>query len=341
MAAYVGKIHEWISTAKEAADSRCLYFDRDGNRCRNDSIESHSLQRNGPLASIAEDGHVIRISHALRAQKFEDRRFFEKVGVRKASTFQGFCNKHDSEIFSEIEERDVQLTERNAVLFAIRSFAFEHYQKGVMVELQKSLIRDSLENGDLEKVKFAGWVLEGASRARTAGESRLRAFFKFHFRQAPPNYLYCLTQYAHEAPFAVTGAFEPEWNLSGQYLFRADPFRVKWNTVALFCGNLGGRLVSCVSGVQQYKDHRIDKFVKSLCPINCQGPSPLFTVSTAYSENCFLRPSWYQSMPETDKEKVVTLMKSGVMDESRDPNLLAFRVNMPENAIVDFKTNAS
>jgi hypothetical protein len=338
-AAYVSEIHKIISAANAAADERCLYFDRDGKRCKCTPIRSHSLQKNGPLASIAENGHVIRVSPALRAQKIEDRAFFERVGVRNASTFLGFCNQHDTEVFSEIETLDGMLPQRAPLLFAIRSFALEHRHKQTMVALQKETIRNLLEAGKKEKIEIPSLLLRGATAAVVEGEARLKKAFAAFHKVPLPNFLFVLVEFEHEAPFAITGAFEPDWSLDNEALYAVDPMKTKWNTISMFCGNIKGRHVACISGSQQYRHHRIDRFLQSLVEPDRHTAPSLFSVALAHSENCFIQQGWYETLPQDEIRKIVDLMRSGVLDGIRDPSAVRSRVQMPNNAVTRFVTN--
>ena len=140
----IGVVNRIISKAVASTDKRCLFYDRFGNRCKCDAIQSHSIQKGGAIAAISENGHVLKIGPTLNAKKLKDFETFERIGVNKASTFLGFCNLHDTEVFAEIEAGNLIFSDRVAVIFAIRAIALELYRKKVMVELQaKSL--DQLE----------------------------------------------------------------------------------------------------------------------------------------------------------------------------------------------------
>ncbi|MDZ7859762.1 MAG: hypothetical protein U5O15_03695 [Candidatus Krumholzibacteriota bacterium] len=72
-------------------------------RCPNKSIRAHSIQKKGVLDLLSENGHIYRIKNEL------DRVFWEREGINKATTFKGLCNKHDTEIFREIDSNPINL----------------------------------------------------------------------------------------------------------------------------------------------------------------------------------------------------------------------------------------
>lgn len=54
---------------------------------------------------------------------------FGEIGIKAASTFTGFCNYHDTVIFSEIENKDYEESEYQNFLYAFRSCIREYVKK--------------------------------------------------------------------------------------------------------------------------------------------------------------------------------------------------------------------
>lgn len=78
--------------SEKAATKHCWY-----PGCVNTAINSHTVSKSYSLAKIAENQHV---------QMIEVRRGttnFNSIGVNQATTFKGFCNKHDTEVFQSID----------------------------------------------------------------------------------------------------------------------------------------------------------------------------------------------------------------------------------------------
>ncbi|PAF31092.1 hypothetical protein [Paenibacillus sp. 7516] len=81
-----------------------------------------------------------------------------EVGKGKASTFTGFCNKHDSKIFRPIESYVYKIsdTEQN-FLFAYRAFALGYYERYSAYKLMNAKLEEdqSLFNTELgERVRL-------------------------------------------------------------------------------------------------------------------------------------------------------------------------------------------
>jgi hypothetical protein len=84
---------------------------------------------------------------------------------------------------SEIEGGDLALSERNVLIFAIRSVAFELHQKRVLIELQKETIPYPQGAEKAERLQIVNSILAGATHAAQAGEVHLKSFL-LHFTDA-------------------------------------------------------------------------------------------------------------------------------------------------------------
>jgi hypothetical protein len=102
----------------------CLISD---SACIGPAIQAHSVQR-AILSSISQSGHVYMFQHRI-GSKFR----FERVGVRDATTFTGFCAYHDCEIFRDVDFSSTQTFDpcdkRQMVLLGFRALACEYWKK--------------------------------------------------------------------------------------------------------------------------------------------------------------------------------------------------------------------
>ncbi len=108
--------------------------------CNNFSIASHLLQKNGILNRIATDNHLFQFGiDPYKPNLF----YFEKIGINKAFTFPGFCNKHDTSIFNEIESEELDFSRyRTNLLFSYRILANELRKKEILIDRFTSILND-------------------------------------------------------------------------------------------------------------------------------------------------------------------------------------------------------
>lgn len=110
----------------ESGGEDCIF--KDNNNCNNPIIGAHSIQNNGVISKLAEDGHVL-----MPVSDFFHNGMpitsFKKVSRNKATTFTGFCSYHDNKVFKEIDTNSYQNSRKQNFLFAYRSFTKEYYEK--------------------------------------------------------------------------------------------------------------------------------------------------------------------------------------------------------------------
>jgi hypothetical protein len=93
--------------------------------CKGDNIKSHGLQRNGVLSNLTKT----RTEKIYTIAKKEGGFKIHEVHSKTASTFPGFCNKHDTEIFKDIETGKYNGTKKEHFLYAFRCNSMSYYQK--------------------------------------------------------------------------------------------------------------------------------------------------------------------------------------------------------------------
>ncbi len=119
---------------------KCVFPDK--TNCSEKVIKAHSIQRNKILNRIAENGMLI--SSDLQNTLFTKE--FEEIGIRSASTFFGFCNFHDTIIFSEIENKEYTGSIEQNFLYAYRACALEYVKKKVSVSFYEKAIKKYKNN---------------------------------------------------------------------------------------------------------------------------------------------------------------------------------------------------
>ena len=95
--------------------------------CDGKAIKAHTIQRKGGLSLIAENSKVYRIE--INVGDLKGPFTVKKTGVKEATTFFGFCSKHDREIFAPIETTPFISSPEQNFLFAYRGVAKEAYAK--------------------------------------------------------------------------------------------------------------------------------------------------------------------------------------------------------------------
>ena len=110
--------------------------------CRLDSIKSHSQQKKCQLDAISEGSSVFAMNKNLYQMfKTEKRELLTMKSIGEASRYKGYCNAHDTSIFSPIENRnlDIHNPEHNFLLL-LRAVSHEFANKRDMYDQQKDIL---------------------------------------------------------------------------------------------------------------------------------------------------------------------------------------------------------
>ncbi len=114
--------------------------------CKESAIRSHAVQKNGWLSNIAEDNHVMGVQRQIAApllkssQESPPEPRIVRIGLNEASTFWGYCNVHDTQLFDCIERQPLCKDNINqAMAFHLRAMSFERVAKQSQQEISRCL----------------------------------------------------------------------------------------------------------------------------------------------------------------------------------------------------------
>lgn len=114
---------EYIHQVKENAQE-C--FSININECDGGIIDAHSIQkRNNKLSRISQKEQVYFFTN----NHINTQKTIELIPIAKASTFRGFCKKHDEKIFQPIEKNNAfNESVEHCFLHSYRSFAYSYHR---------------------------------------------------------------------------------------------------------------------------------------------------------------------------------------------------------------------
>ena len=121
---------------KECTLKECLFPEKE--KCSETVIKGHSIQKSRILEDIAHNGKVMSFSSRLSYDTSD----FAKIGIRKASTFFGFCNKHDTSIFSDIENKFYEERLEQDFLYAYRACAKQYMEQRFALCIHGKILTD-------------------------------------------------------------------------------------------------------------------------------------------------------------------------------------------------------
>lgn len=92
-------------------------------------VSAHTLSSQAVLRKLSVDGHVYAPNHSGRLSPGAHPIEIKRLGLRDVSVFNGFCAKHDAELFSCIENEPFRFRREQCFMLAYRAAARECYLK--------------------------------------------------------------------------------------------------------------------------------------------------------------------------------------------------------------------
>ncbi len=127
---------------KRSRKGQCLHPYAGPKTCSGRVIEAHTIQRNAGLNHIARDGHVgsflIHPSKLPRSRRDVNSEA-HRVGIGEASTFNGFCSRHDNELFAPIDDRPFEGDVEQIMLLGYRAVCHELHSKRFAFDLDQAM----------------------------------------------------------------------------------------------------------------------------------------------------------------------------------------------------------
>ncbi len=304
----------------------CSHPQASSRDCGSKIIRSHTVQRRGGLTSIAESGHVISVKEAARRRITNHGAFVPcEVGVRGASTFMGFCDRHDNSMFKPVESQSVPLTPESCFLLGFRAASYELFQK--RAALQSVNILRELDRGkpfwhQCELQQNLYFHEEGTKRGLADCERWKRQydtiFIKQHFNQ----FRFVAVAFSALLPVVGCGAFHPEFDFVGNPLQIVTRGDAPHEHVSVNLTVLNGRSVLVIGWTEGDKGPA-ELFGRSFKGVpDKEKANRGIQLAVEHIENVYMKPSWWNGLSDTIRNALDTRMRSGMPEPGREPGCL-------------------
>lgn len=276
---------------------RCLHYDA-GSRCSR-VIDAHSIQKNGTLSLIADNGHVYAISSNFGdIKRSRGGVTYTKQGIDTVSTFRGFCEKHDSQVFEPIDTVSLVPTQHQILLYAYRALCREVFVKeNALILLEKQAERNRGQAALYE-------LLDGMRRSTEFGLNNLlsqkRRYDEYLSARSfsdIKSVIFCTDQ---KPSVVFSGLFFPDFDFLGRQMqdlsdhsntldlltFSFVPMDQGWGILFAWLSESSSACVPFMKSLATriYEDRKLGDHLFRLVILNC--------------ENMAMRPQWWESLAE-------------------------------------------
>lgn len=267
-------------------------------QCPKDPIRAHSVGKSTSLVFIEEAGHVLEMRPKIVNDKPATQ--FVKIGRNEASTFTGFCNQHDTQLFLPIDTKPLKLDDPEQLfLIAYRSATRElHAVMLAAVRLQTGL-RTLVERGS---VSGSEW----SPPMQKATGALLKSWLVWRFRNLHYDFALAKADYKSilHSTYTITGR-KPV--LASSSFFPIDDLRMSKKTVWVAL-NVIPIADDETAVVFSYPKVHSGIARKRIAPVMTTfGEERIATLSNLIldsTENFFMRPSHVANWPDERRRRI-------------------------------------
>lgn len=271
-------------------------------------IKAHTITKGYGLKAIEEKKHVYtgKVGFA-DFNKNKGNLKPKKVGVNLASTFMGFCGKHDNATFEPIEQGVIKLDPESIFLLSYRSAAYEAYGKAA--ELNSLTVYRDLDHGlSLERQREIQTELSTRIKWTEIGlkETNIikKKFDDILLSKKYEDLKFVAVRLDQHLPIVMSGGRFPDYDFENNKLFSFtetyfdDPPMMQINIVSDTQGAL-----ATVTWTRD--DERNTAFAENFVKmIDERGVDFLVHMAIASSENTYYRPSWWEGLDQKTRDRL-------------------------------------
>lgn len=307
-------VHSSAFSAKECLAARTF-----PGQCQGAIVRAHTVPRSGSLSKIARDGQVYVYKSSMNRIIHSNGELSPVLqGVGKASTFNGFCQHHDREIFLPLEVEEFESRPDQCMLLAYRAYAIESYNKRAMLKTVDFM--KTVDKGRSTKEQFfirmTAGQLEIGVRAAINDLLAKQPTFDRALQSGDPGAVRAyVIRFDGVQPVMACAGFNPMFDFSGAPLQNLGDLSVTASliTVTSFCSGDSGYLV--LAWLQE-DDAVCSAFVESLCAIpDSELTDAVVSMLFEHCENVQISPEWWDGLTDGERSGL-----SQQMRESADPH---------------------
>lgn len=266
--------------------------------CEEKSINSHTISQVN-LRLLSEKGHLLTyklpdIFQVVESDtSFNSSSKFSKVGLKKASSFPGFCSSHDTSLFKLIDTASLDLSVNSVELLVFRTFVHEAYKK-----LCSQYKTDSYMLSDGVGEKERQMTTEGFQLGYIDLVVQAQRLYK-NLNSQKHEYKFLEIRFTDLLPFCFISPinFEIKPDFGGK-----DPIAYKtYDTclIGLIPTSSGSKFILAFPKSQW---ENISIFLKRLGSSKTMLPTQVLQLALESCENLYFRPSWINSLSHEHRE---------------------------------------
>jgi hypothetical protein len=321
-------IGEAINHSQKNASRKLCYVPAElKHECSKKIINAHTVSKSSSLKEIADNSnHVLGLKINLaNITKNKGKLIPEKIGINQASTFRGFCSIHDKSLFSCVEDRKFVGDDEQCLALMYRSVAKEIYAKESQLNTSEFVKSGDKGKHILGQISIQHFALnqQKGIKAALAELKQLKSQLDAQLLgKSVGNLSHLIINSTLPMPIAVSSIVAPTTDFDGNLIQNLDDL----NLVAehLFFNSFSSDGKGYVVFSWLKTSTKVLSFIGSLLALESNKIfSSLIRFFFGFAENTFISPVWWNGLLDEQKDKIKSLIMSGLIPfEPSNNNLL-------------------
>ncbi|MFT6908344.1 MAG: hypothetical protein ACJAS1_005041 [Oleiphilaceae bacterium] len=301
----------------------CMIADSLKHECTDKIISAHTISKSGSLGAIADKtNHVMGLKINLpNLIKNNGKLRPEKIGIKQASTFKGFCSYHDNSLFSCVEDEEFTATEKQCFALAYRAVAKEMYAKQ-----NSSVNNEFLKSSDKGKSEFDQVFMQNFVADNELGVSAaVKELSEFKSRldaQLINNHTSKLCHVIFSSntapPVMVSSIVAPTIDFDGNLIQDLGDLSIIPDYLCFNSFASDGKGYVVFSWLKTAKV--TSEFISSLLALKSSRTfSALIRFFFGFAENTFFSSEWWEKLTKIEQSKIEELIMYGMSPFHDDP----------------------
>lgn len=269
-------------------------------QCSKKIIRAHTISKSSNLKAIAENGHILTMSNVFENIK-NDNPFLplaKKVGINQASTHNMFCEKHDKELFSVLENQKIIFSNEQIFKLTYRNICKELFEKYNITNSKNEVFEQLINSYETYKIYQDGTKI-GIRDLEYIKNLLDNDLLKSNF----DNIKFYVIIFNENCPIMTSCAFLPHKDFHKNMLLDAKDEAKYYNYISFSILALEQNKSAIVfSWLHKDKETDIhcEKFIKSLNIIlpNKQKCGAILNFLFTFSENIYFSEKWWNSLTQ-------------------------------------------
>jgi hypothetical protein len=305
-------------------------------------VSAHTLSRASVLEKISENGHVYAPLFFKSITHEKPPMTMEHIGISDVSVFNGFCAKHDAELFSCLENVPFQFSRKQLFMLTYRAAAMECYRKNAQSETAPKLEQIQAIHGITEELYDSEEFLARQESVLKGAEeiSALKSKLDYYLVDENWNRLVSYAILFPDTPcLAACFVFQPFHDLDGLQLQDYGNLDEDMSHLAITVMPYEMGTAAIFSWIDS-SNNAPRRFFESI------QRSPNLTAAVIHiaidnSENFALQPSWYDALPQATKNYLQSRMDNlegsiTYYDRGRPENSAPFLADWGNGIVTQF-----